>query len=664
MAVVQLPLFTPESSWKCPKSLPDIPTGVTLAVDTECRDNGLKNDRGPGWATRDGHIAGVSVAFNNESHYIPLRHPDTTNLDIEQTMGWLQDGMDRAETVVFHNSGYDAGWLQTEDVIVDASRCDDTQFMGVMLDENEFTYGLEAMCKREGVPGKDETKLREAAAAFGIDPKADMWKLPAKFVGEYAAQDAAATLGLREALLPRIVEQRLEEAYRLEMDLMPLTLEMRRRGIRVDERAADRAQTMLRSDLSSMLADLGRRTAVRRNLTIDDMNSPKILQQMFDTESVRYPRTPKTNVGSFSAKWMESHEHWLPRAVVQARQLSNMSEKFIGTYLLGSVHLGRIHSEIHQLRDDDGGTRTYRLSYANPPLQQIPTRTEMGRVVRSILIPEPESLWSAHDYSQQEPRLAVHFADLCGIRGSATAVRYYCDDPAADFHQMVSELTGLPRKQAKIINLGLMYGMGVAKLAVSLGLSVEDAREKIEQYMDRMPWVRGLTDFCAARVQQRGFIRLIDGARSRFDLWEPSWRDAAVSRPALPYERALAAYPDRKIKRAGAHKAMNRLVQGSAARQTKVAMRDCFRAGYTPLLQLHDELDFPIWDPKDATIINQIMIDAIPLRIPMKVDNQFGHNWGQASEEMPKGVSPPTFEELMKQGPQMSNSDIVKGRTS
>ena len=663
----QLPLFEPPSEWRPPTSLPDVPSGVVLAVDQECRDRGLENDRGAGWATRNGHIAGISVAWRQRgemrSYYIPIRHPETECFDPERTLDWLDSAMRRAERVVFFSRTFDEGWLNAEGITVPES-ADDAYVMAVMLDENQPSYSLDACCKRAGVPGKDERALREAAAAFGLDPKRDLWRMPARYVGPYAEQDAVATLLLSEALAPQIDAEGLREAYRLEIDLIPMMIEMRRRGIRIDEAEAHSVQSRLRQMRAQVLDELREQIGWRRELTMDDMLSPLSLERIFDGEGVPYPRTPKTRRGSFKADWMEASDHWLPRMVTQARKINDLSEKFIGNYLLGSVDRGRVHAEIHQLRDDDGGTRSYRLSYANPPLQQMPARSKLAPLVRGIFLPEPHCLWGAPDFSQQEPRLAVHFASVCGIESAEDAVRYYCDDPGADFHTMVAELTGLTRKQAKIINLGLMYGMGLAKLAASLGVSLESAKEIVGQYNLRMPFVRKLADFCAGRASSRGFIKLLDGARCRFDLWEVGWRGDDAYVAPMSREKAAAAYPGQRIRRAHTHKAMNRLVQGSAARQTKMAMRECWRVGLVPLLQMHDELCFSFESDADGRRAQDIMENVVKLRIPMKVDLQYGHTWGQASEEMDKGVVPPTFDELMRYGRGMSNTEIVSRRAA
>lgn len=672
----QLLLITPPSDWQRAARLPDVPRGLDVAIDTETRDDGLAQERGPGWVTKSGWVAGFSVAWRAggavHKIYVPVRHPDTENFDPGEAFRWLQAVIDAARTVVFHHQQYDEGWLSTEGVVVPEGRTDDTQSMAVMLDENWDSYRLDDCCRRAGVSGKDERGLREAAAAYGLDPKKDMWRLPARYVGPYAEQDAVATLDLRDVYMPQIAEQGLTEAYRLEMDLVPAALEMRRRGIRVDESAAERVQRDLRRRRDAVL-ERARETLGWRSISMEQFNSGKQLQVAFDQQKLSYPKTPKTGVGQFKAEWLEAQDHWLPLAVREARQLNDLAEKFIGTYVMESLHVGRIHSEIHLLRDETGGTRSYRLSYSNPPLQQMPARDpELAPLIRGIFLAERGQLWCAEDYSQQEPRIGVHLASICRVAGAQAAVDYYVRDPGADFHQMVADLTGISRKAAKIINLGLMYGMGLAKLARSLGVSIEEAEAIIAQYNDRMPWVKELEKFCESRAKTRGVIRLLDDARCRFDKWEP-WGNGREIRYQKPMRRTEAdravSDPDhdwykKSLRRADTRVAMNRAIQGGAARQTKLAMRECWRQGIVPLVQLHDELDFSIGDPAVGERVREIMVDVVQLRVPMKVDVQYGHTWGQASQEpKEKGIQPPTWDELQKYGPLVPSSEIIDMRS-
>lgn len=658
----QLPLFEPESDWTVPDRLPDVPSDAIIAVDTETRDDGLSQSRGPGWVFRTGWIAGVSVSWGASAVYAPVRHPDTANLPVEQVMGWLEDAMRRARRVVMHNASYDCGWLSTENVTIPWERLDDTHAMAVMVDENRESYSLDACCRWRGVPGKDEQKLREAAAAYGLDPKRDMWKMPARFVGSYAEQDAISTLGLHRSLQEEIRIQELTEAYQLEMDLIPMVLEMRRRGIRINEDVADRVTAELRRARDEQLDSLRKQLGWRR-LGMDDMLSPGSLERMFTEQSVQFPRTQRTNRGSFKKEWMAASDHWLPKTVTTVRQLDDLAEKFIQSYIVGSSHVGRVHAEVHQLRDDDAGTRSYRFSYSDPPLQQIPARSKFAPLIRGVFEPEQDELWLAADYSQQEPRMAVHFASVCKLSGAEQAVEYYRDNPDADFHTMVAELTGVPRKDAKIINLGLMYGMGLAKLARSLGVDLDTAKAIIEQYNGRMPFVAALNDFCKRRADVRGYIRLLDGARCRFDQWELSYREAGSEYyPPLPREEALKRAAGRRIRRAFTHKSMNRLIQGSSARQTKLAMRACWREGLVPSLQMHDEIDLSVSSPAQVVRVSEIMCDIVTLAVPMKVDCQLGRNWGQASEELSKGTPALTWDEIMASTTHDTVSDILARR--
>lgn len=630
-------LFMPSSDWMPHRGpLPDLRGSAPVAIDLETRDTGIAQERGAGWATGLGHICGVAVARHDFSTYIPLRHPDTECRDIGETYSWLEDLLRSPTPIVAHNLAYEIGWLGWAGVSTVPEVRHDTQVQAVMLDENAQSYSLDSLAKAHGWPGKDETLLEEAAAAHGCQRRYEtknwIWRLPGRFVGPYAEEDARLCLRLHAAQMPRLEATSLVPAYQLEMDILPIFVEMRRRGIRVSIDGAEQAQARLRQQLQEGLVDLGRRTG--RRLSASSLVDVAALEGMFDQESVPYPRTPKTQRGSFSKDWMKTATHWLPSEIQRLRNLDQMAEKFLGTYILEHVDRGRIHAEIHQLRDEDAqrGTRSYRLSYSNPPLQQMPARSAEGKLVRHAFLAEERQKWAAADYSQQEPRLAVHFAGLLDLPGSEEALAYYRDQADADFHTMVATMANIARGDAKIINLGLMYGMGINKLAVSLGLSREAAQDLLDQYNSRLPWVSGLSDTCKRRAEQVGQIKLLDGALCRFDLWEPTWRgDEPEYVPPKTASEARAFWPRARLKRAFTHKSMNRLIQGSAARQTKMAIRECHRAGLCILVQMHDELGFSVADPAEGELAAQIMRDVVRLQVPMKVDLAIGNNWGEAT---------------------------------
>lgn len=654
----QLPMdfMLPTTTWEVPSELPDLRgIGSLLAVDSETRDDGLAAGRGPGWVYRAGRVVGVSMAVEGRAVYAPIAHPETECFPQDAVARWVRDHFAGPQRKVFHNAPYDLGWLSSDLDVPVPDDIEDTMGMAFMLDENRLEYNLDATARWQGIPGKNEELLRQAASAYGVDPKAEMWKLPARYVGVYGEDDAVATLGLAQRMLPQLEAGGLMDAYRLEMDLIPMCMEMRRRGVRINmDRAAETRDWMLarRDDALqelSELAPIGRRWDMR------DVNSDGFLAKIFDAAQIPYPRTAKGN-NSFSAEWMEKRDERLPQLVVLAGKMHDAGDKFVGNYLMNYTHMGRIHAEIHQFKDDRGGTVTTRFSYSDPPLQQMPSRNPtIATRIRGLFLPEPGEVWGALDYSQQEFRLMVHFASVCGMAGVDMAVRMYRDDPDTDFHDLAAKLTRLPRRRAKDVNFAKAFGAGKDKFAAMTGMSVEEAVATMEQYDQELPFIKRLGEFCQQRADQRGYIRMLDGARGRFDRWEPRWVKWDDVRAAQEAARAAGREPPKtapcdrdealarvrdpdhpwsgRLKRAMTHKAMNKLIQGSAARQTKMAMRQCWREGIVPALQMHDELDFSFGEEGPALRAAQIMTEIVTLEVPCKVDAEFGIDWGSAAKE-------------------------------
>lgn len=640
---VPMGFLLPESNWEVPRHLLNLSGERMVAVDIETKDDGLANDIGPGWVYNMGHIAGIGITTSEESCYYPIRHPDTSNWDVGPIRGLLLDLFRSDTRVVMHRAIYDLGWLTTEWELPIPRNLEDSMIMEFTLHEYEKTFNLDDSCRRNGIKGKDEHLLKAAADAFGCDPKKDMWRMPAKYVGPYGEQDGTATLELAQLLLPQIEAQGCMEAYRLEIDLIPMIIAMRRKGISIDGDYCEELKHQLLVDRDNILNEIGRKLSIGRGISIGDVNSPMFLEQAFNAEGIPVPRTKNGNP-SFEADVISKIDHWLPSMVIQAKQMNEASNKFIGNYIQGYTHRGRIHAEIHQTKSDDGGTRTTRLAYSDPPLQQMPSRNPLiKRRIRKAFLPEKGQIWGALDYSQQEYRLIVHFAYLMNLMGADHAVSQYRNDPRTDFHTLVAEMTKLPRKKAKDVNFAKAFGAGVAKFALMTGMSLEEAAAVMSQYDELMPFVKDLGDKCQKLAQSRGYIRLLDGARSRYEMWEPRYQDGEflaavniqearkrVQTPGHPWER-------KKLKRAMTHKAMNSLIQGSAARMTKLAMREIHRAGLLPLLQMHDELDFSFDDPKDAETAFLIMRDTVKLEVPIVVDVEFGTNWGEAEADKDTG---------------------------
>ena len=616
----QEPLFTPESDWSIPAVFPQFTEKERIAIDLETYDPHLLT-RGPGWATGQGHIVGVGVATANWKGYFPMRHEGGGNLDEAVVLRWLKNTLSSPKReVIFHNSLYDVGWLRREGVDV-KGKILDTIFAAPLIDENRQSYSLDSLGQTYCGEKKDESLLQDAALAWGINPKAEMYKLPSKYVGPYGEQDAALTLKLWEKLKIELREHDSESIFEMECKLIPLLLEMRWRGVRVDENKAEEVAERLSKEEQKIQVKIKRKYGSEVQLWANAS-----LQKIFDDNNLWYPKTP-TGMASFQRQWLEGHEHKLPRLIVRARKLNKARTTFIDKMIMEHAVNGRIHAEAHPLRNDRGGTVSGRFSYSNPNLQQVPARDpELGTLIRSLFIPEEGCQWGSFDYSQQEPRLTVHYANQMQLRGSKDAVIDYTEKNA-DFHQIVADMANIPRKQAKMINLGLSYGMGKQKLIKELGLDENEAEELFAQYHSKVPFIRGLQDQCARVALDRGYIRTIAGRRCRFDQWEHRFEDSVP----LPLEEAKEKYGD-NLKRSYTYKALNRLIQGSAADMTKLAMLGLWEEGIVPHLQVHDEVDISIENTDQAQKVVRIMENCIELAVPLVVNVELGRSWGETQE--------------------------------
>jgi DNA polymerase I-like protein with 3'-5' exonuclease and polymerase domains len=613
-------MFAPESDWSIPEIFPKFADNERIAVDLETYDPHLLTS-GPGWATNRGHIVGVGVATKDWKGYFPIRHEGGGNLDEAVVLRWVKNTLSSTKReVIFHNALYDVGWLRREGVDV-KGKILDTMFAAPIVDENRYSYSLDSLGHLYCGEKKDESLLQDAALAWGINPKSEMYKLNSKYVGPYGEQDAALTLKLYEKLKLEIQEQNLEQIYDLECRLIPLLIEMRWRGVRVDEEKADQISKDLSLKEQKLLVEIKRKYGEDVNLWANAS-----LQKVFDKNNLPYPRTEK-GMASFQRQWLESHEHELPKMIVQARKLNKARTTFIEKMISEHAVEGRIHAEAHPLRNDAGGTVSGRFSYSNPNLQQVPARDpEIGNLIRSIFVPEEGCQWGVFDYSQQEPRLTVHYANLMNLIGAKDAVNAYTDKNA-DFHQIVADMAKIPRKQAKNINLGLSYGMGKSKLVRELGLDDAEAEVLLGQYHEKVPFIKGLQDQCARVAMDRGYIRTLAGRRCHFDLWEHKY-DKSVP---LPLEEAREKYGD-VLKRSYTYKALNRLIQGSAADMTKLAMLGLWEEGIVPHVQVHDEVDISIQDDEQAAKVSRIMENCVELAVPLVVDTELGPNWGSTEE--------------------------------
>ena len=614
---MRVPLFTAQTEWIEPEEYPDLRQYDEIAVDLETRDPDLKK-KGSGSVIGNGEVVGIAVAVPGRKFYFPIAHGSGPNMDKKRTLKWFKDIMATDAIKIFHNAMYDVCWIRQMGIKINGLVVD-TMIAASLIDENRFQYSLNAISWDYLGHGKNEQALNQEAKSRGLDPKADMWQLPAMHVGAYAEKDAELTLELWQIFKKEIIDQDIESIFNLETDLFPCLVDMKFKGVRVDVERAHKLKEQLSTQEDQLLHQVKKETGLDTQIW-----AARSIAKIFDKLGLGYETTEKSKAPSFTKNFLQEHPHPLVQKIAKAREINKAHTTFIDT-IIRYEHKGRIHADINQIRSDQGGTVTGRFSYSNPNLQQLPARNkDLGPMIRSLFLPEKGCTWGCFDYSQQEPRLVVHYAALHKFPSVYDVVDSYKDDVATDFHKTVADMANIPRSQAKVINLGLFYGMGKAKLQAELGVSKEKAAELFEQYHAKVPFVKQLMNSASNRAQERGQIRTLLGRLCRFPLWEPNMFGM---HKALPHEDALREHGP-GIKRAYTYKSLNKLIQGSAADMTKKSMLELYKEGIVAHIQIHDELDVSVESDKHAKKIVEIMENAVSLEVPNKVDYESGLTWG------------------------------------
>ena len=469
------------SEWLPPQSFPR-PVGGKgeIAIDLETCDPNMEKF-GPGWPRKDGFIVGYAIAVDGWCGYYPIAHEGGGNLDKRIVEMWIADILKLPCPKIMHNAAYDLGWLLASGFEVNGDIID-TMIAAGLVDENRFSYALNSLGFDMLKEVKSEEALKKAAADFGVHPKKEMWKLPAMYVGAYGEQDAALTLKLWHHLQVLMRQEEVESIFELERKLLPVLVGTTYKGMRFDRDKAERLIEELRDNEKKLIKDINKEAGVPV-----DIWAAASIAKAFDELGIEYPR--EKGAPSFTRSFLEGCDHKVAKAIVAAREVNKTHNTFLQPYLDASEADGRIHSHINQLRGDGGGTVTGRLSMAQPNLQQVPARHPVADRTHGprIVLPEEGELWAANDFSSQEPRLLVHYASLLQLDGAEKMATAYREDPDTDFHQMVADMAGITRKQAKTIGLGLMYGMGKRKLSEQLDLSLEEASELIQTFHERVP---------------------------------------------------------------------------------------------------------------------------------------------------------------------------------
>ena len=679
----------------------------TVAIDLETYDPNLKT-KGLGAVRKDGFVTGIAIATKNQTLYFPIAHHMTDNLNTKETWNYLNEKIFQNKNIrkVFHNAMYDICWIRSATGDMPQGELLDTMIAASVIDETRMKYSLDSISKDYLNETKYKYDLAEKVLEWSNgmikDPMSNMHKLPHHLVKDYAEQDVNLTLKLWELFEKKYLDAVLytktnldgskeyktcRKIFELETKLFPCLVDMKFKGVKIDVEKAKALGKLLEKRRDNLLKIIKKHTDV--DVDIWAASSIKALlehEKITDYEKTKDRKKklkgkdgknildekgePKTElVPSTTPKlpkdYLKTHKNRFLRMIVKARECDKAKNTFVEG-LLGFVHEGRIHADINQIRSDQGGTVTGRFSMSNPNLQQIPSRGIIGKKMRELFVPDDGCVWGSFDYSQQEPRIVVHYALTLypyknpdiempnNLRESLEKIEEsYKSGFDVDFHQVVADMAHISRTMAKTINLGLFYGMGKIKLASELNLTKPQANTLFNTYHEKAPFVKKLSQDLIEFAEDNKLLFTLGDRFCRFNKWETkdrAWNNASNRYepvPILSEEDAKTAFKAELLdkykdhiadnymsdftkyyKPAFTYKALNRLIQGSAADMTKKAMVELYEQGILPQIQIHDELCLSIKDDKQANIVKETMENAVPLKVPNKVNYKKGKNWG------------------------------------
>ena len=510
-------------------TFPRIEHTKVLVIDTETTGLDWWRDK----------LFGISIAWDDQSAYWDVRQDP-------QVIQWLQDLIreERVGTWVGHNIKFDYHFLREAGVTLPPERIDCTMIRGALINEHEPTFSLDFLARKYAGMQKDEEIYAELAALFGGRATRNVQmpnisRAPIRIVSKYAIQDAVVTLALYNWQQAEIERQDLYRVHSLERDLMPVIIDMEEQGVCVDVERAERAVRELTLRVDREQSALNSLAGFEVN-----PNPSGSITELFKPERgedgewylVDGTRADKTEGGkaSINAECLRRMKHPAAKMILDLRKMMKTRDTFLKGHILGHHHDGIIHCNYNQTKNDaEAGTGTGRLSVTNPALQQIPSRDkDIKSLVRPIFIPDVGASWLGMDWSQFEFRVANHYGNVPAILSA------YASNPDLDFHQLVSDLTGIPRNaqyaggpSSKAINLGLAFNMGSGRLAQECGLPYTEeegpngntylkagpeALAMFEKYHAANPGMRNTSQKASSLAKERGFVHSMLGRHLRF----------------------------------------------------------------------------------------------------------------------------------------------------
>ena len=577
-----------------------------IAIDTETT--------GVSWYKDE--LFGISLSTDNEDYYWDVR----TEPDV---LDWLHDEVKNYNgLIVNHNIKFDAHFLRQCGIDISRKRLQCTMVRAQLIDENLFEYNLDYVGEKYLKINK-LNPYQQLADLFGGKPTREaqmknLHRAPVSIVSPYAKVDTKNALALWHWQEEEIKKQELQQICTLEDNVLPVLIRMEARGIRVDVEKAQHnmreLEKIIKVKQKEIDSAVGKPFNINSTPQIRELFKPKLVEGTKQWKLIDGTLAPSTAAGqvSIGAETLAQMEHPLAKKITELRTAIKIHGTFLRDQILGYQQNGYIYPNFKQC-----GTVNGRFAASQPALQAIPKRNKgMSALTRTVFLPDEGEEILRCDFEQSDFRGFVHYTE------SAPLVEAYRKDPWTDFHGLISSLLNIPRSpqgnggaNAKQINLGSIFGMGIGKLAKTMGLPYTEevsskgkiwlkpgpeAEDVFNIYHENIPGVDSFNKKAAAVARSRGYVISVCGRHLRF--------------------------PNKNL----VYKAPGYLYSSFTSDLCKSAMVACDDIkNVTIKLQIHDEILFSMSDRGVIPEVQEAMQSALgnKINIPIRTKPQVGPNW-------------------------------------
>lgn len=557
-------------------------------------------------------IVGIALAIDSEEPaYIPLTHDDgSPQLDRDTVLTKLKPLLENPHIKkIGQNLKYDYTVFKNHNIGLKGIAYD-TMLESYLLNSTASRHDLESLALK--YLGLNTISFTDIAGTGAHQLRFN--QIPVAQAAPYAAEDVEITLKLHEKLYPMMDEKLKRVLHEIEIPLLTVLAEMEGSGVLIDETTLLKHGERLKERMAS-LCDEALKLAGREF----NLNSPKQLQEILYQEQ-KLPVLAKTPTGQPSTAESVlqelAYEYRLPAVILEYRSLS----KLVSTYI--DALPKRINPITHRVHTsyNQAVAATGRLSSSEPNLQNIPIRSEEGRLIRTAFIAPPDHMLLAADYSQIELRIMAHLSgDMNLQKAFAQGLDIHQATASEIFGVHLEAVTAEQRRRAKAINFGLIYGMSAFGLAKQIGAERQDAQFYIDRYFQRYPAVLKYMESTRKLAHQQGYVETLFGRR----LYLPEINARNMMR-----------------QKAAERTAINAPMQGTAADIIKKAMLDLYAwqtmqdtSDVRMVMQVHDELVFEVHNravESAQKAIRELMEHTVKLAVPLVVSVGIGHNWDEA----------------------------------